>query len=277
MIIELKKEQYGKIKNLLTDIDIQINCLGVINRDIKGQIWVDNISNPQTAMLIDNIWVIYLLGDPNNKQFNIGAGEIIRNHIFPNQIADREVHREWILDYFSEEWTSKIDTELKLTNWFEVELWHYKLGELMQLNWREQIQGGYEVVQVDEEFLVKIYLKNHTSITNWIYQRWKNDQDFFERGFCFCLVKEDREIVSWAMSDWSTQNYIIMGIETDENYREQGFAVIVTSAAAEYCKSKERDLRWFCSAQNVGSWKTAEKVGFQKIKEQKIIIGELKA
>ena len=276
MIIELKKEQYGKIKSLLTDIDIQINCLGVINRDIKGQIWVDNVSNPQTAMMIDNIWVIYLLGDPNNKQFNIEAGEIIRNYIFPNQIADKEVHREWIIDYFLEEWKAKIDTELKLTNWFEVELWHYKLGELKQFNWRDQIKGGYEVIQVNGEFLAKTYLKNHSNITNWIYQRWKNEQDFFERGFCFCLVKNDKKIVSWAMSDWSTQNYIIMGIETDENYREQGFAAIVTYAAAEYCRSKMIDLRWFCSGQNIGSWKTAEKVGFQKIKEQKIIIGEFK-
>lgn len=274
MTIELKREQFSKVKRLITDLDIQINCLGVINRDIKGQIWVDNVSSPQTAMLIDNIWVIYLLGDPNNKQFNIGAGEIIKNYIFPHQLADKEVHREWILDYFSEGWKSKIDTELNLTNWVEVELWHYKLGELKQLNWREQIPDDHKVMQVDEEFLGKKYLKNHSSISSWIYQRWKNEQDFFERGFCFCLVKEDKEIVSWAMSDWSTQNYIIMGIETDENYREKGFAAIVTSAAAEYCKSKGRDLRWFCSAQNIGSWKTAEKVGFQKLKEQRIIIGE---
>jgi RimJ/RimL family protein N-acetyltransferase len=253
---------------------LQINCLGVINQDIKGKIWVDDVINPKTAMLIDNIWVIYLLGDPNNRQFNIQAGKIIKEYIFPNQLADKEVHREWIIDFFSEEWKSKIDEELNLTNWFEVELWHYKLEELKLLEWKNQIQAGYELVQVDEEFLMKTYLKNHSSITSWIFRRWKNNEDFFKRGFCFCLIKEDKEIVSWAMSDWSTENYIVMGINTDENYQRRGFASIVTAAAAEYCKSKDIDLRWFCSSQNIGSWKTAEKIGFQKIKEQTIIIGE---
>ena len=228
-------------------------------------------------MLIDNIWVIYLLGDPSNTQFNVQAGKIIRNHVFPHLLADKEVHKEWILDYFSEGWKSKVETELKLSNWVEVELWHFKLGELRQLNWREQIPGNFEVKHVDKEFLAKTDLKNHSSIASWIYKRWKDEQDFFKRGFCFCLVKDGKEIVSWAMSDWSTENYIIMGIDTDENYREQGFAAIVTSAAAEYCKTKEIDLRWFCTAQNIGSWKTAEKVGFQKIKAQTIIIGGFNA
>jgi RimJ/RimL family protein N-acetyltransferase len=225
-------------------------------------------------MLIDNIWVIYLLGEANNKQFNIQAGKIIKEYIFPNQLADKEVHREWILNFFSEEWKSKINMELKLNNWFEVDLWHFKLEKLVPLKWKEQIPVGYEVQQVDEKFLTKSHLKNHSSITSWIYKRWKGNVDFFQRGFCFCLVKDDEEIVSWAMSDWSTQNYIIMGIETDENYRKQGFATIVTAAAAEYCISKNIDLRWFCNAQNIGSWKTAEKVGFRKIREQTIIIGE---
>ena len=274
MITELKKTQYNIVREFITDIDIQINCLGVINQDIKGKIWVDNISNPKTAMMIDNIWVIYLLGDPNNKQFNIQAGKIIKDYIFPNQIADKDVHREWIIDFYSEEWKSKIDSELKLSNWFEVELWHFKLCKLNQMKWKEQIPSNFELKQVDEEFLSKTHLKNHSSITSWIYKRWKSTEDFFERGFCFCLVEEDKEIASWAMSDWSTQNYVIMGINTDEKYRKRGFATIVTAASAEYCKSKNIDLRWFCNSQNIGSWKTAEKVGFRKIKEQIIIIGE---
>ena len=51
-----------------------------------------NISNPKTALLIDNIWVIYLLGVADNKEFNIQAGEIIKERILPNLIADKDVH-----------------------------------------------------------------------------------------------------------------------------------------------------------------------------------------
>ena len=274
LIFELKKDQYHKVLKLLSQVDIQINCLGVINQDIDGKIWVDNVSNPKTAMLIDNIWVIYLLGSSENQEFNIEAGKIIRNYIFPRKIADVDVDREWVLNYYSDSWISKIESELKLVNWFHVDIWHYKHADLKYSSWREQIPEGYKVEKVDEEFLSRTYLKNHEKITNWIYQRWKTPLDYFNRGFCFCLIKEDKEIVSRARADWSTENYILMHIITDESYLRQGYATIVTAAAAEYCKQKDIDLRWFCVSDNIASWKTAEKVGFQKIGEQRIIIGE---
>ena len=276
MIIELQKEQFSIVKNLLTDIDLQIICLGVINQDIDGQIWVDDIIKPKTAMMIDNIWVIYLLGDSGNSEFNIQAGEIINNYILPKQLEDKEVHREWIVDFFSDDWKQKINAELGLLNSFEVELWHYKLETLKLTNWRELIPPDYEVQQVDEEFFSKSYLVNYSNIANWITQRWKNTADFLKRAFCFYIVKDSKEIVSFAMTDWATENYIIMGIDTDEKYRKQGFASIVSAAAAEYCISRDIDLRWFCSSENIGSWKTAEKVGFKKIVEQTIIMGENK-
>jgi len=226
------------------------------------------------AIIIDNIWVIYLLGEPDNKDFNTQSGEIIRNYVFPNLLKDKNVHREWILVFFSNSWISKVETELGLTGWFEVDIWHYKLVKLKYNKWRKFIPDNYKLEKTNESFLSKTYLKNHESITNWIYERWKNTRDFFQRGICFCLIKENKEIVSWCMSDWSTEDYILLGITTDENYRGQGYASIVAAAAAEYCIKKHKDVRWFCAAQNIASWKTAEKVGFRKIREQRIIIGE---
>jgi len=274
LITELEKNQYNRIKKLITDIDLQIMCLGIINQDIEGQIWVDNVSNPQTAMMIDNIYVIYLLGNPNNKKFNKGAGEIIHNYIIPKQLEHKEIHREWIVDYFADEWKAKITKEMKLRNEFEVNLWHYKLKKFQLPNYRELIPPNFELIQVDEEFLTRTYLKNHSSVAYVLKNRWRSKEDFFDRSFIFCLVKDDKDIASFVMGDWSTENYRVIGIETDESYRKQGLATIVTAAAAEYCINRNLDLRWFCSAQNIGSWKTAEKVGFRKIREQTILMGE---
>ena len=274
LIFELEKDQYYIVRKLITDVDIQINCLGVVNQDIDGKIWVDNVDDPKTAMIVDNIWVIYLLGSSSNQEFNEEAGEIIRNIIFPLKMADVDVDREWVLDYYSDSWIPKIECELKLVNWFRLDIWHYKLGELKHTEWREQIPEGFKLEKVDEEFLSKTHLKNHEKVTNWITKRWKSPEDFLKRGFCFYLLKDD-EIISRARSDWSTENYILMHIITDEAYRKHGHATILTAAAAEYCKQKNIDLRWFCDAQNIASWKTAEKIGFHKFREQRIIIGEI--
>ena len=274
LIFELEKDQYHIVRGLITDVDIQINCLGVVNQDIEGRIWVDNAEEPKTAMLVDNIWVIYLLGSPSNEAFNREAGEIIRKIIFPLKKTDVDVDREWVLDYYDDSWISKVESEMKLVNWFHIDIWHYKLGELKHTEWREQIPEGYTLEKVDEDFLSKTYLKNHDRVINWIAKRWRSPADFLKRGFCFYLLK-DNEIVSRARSDWSTENYILMHIITDEAHRKQGHATTLTAAAAEYCKKENRDLRWFCDAQNIASWKTAEKIGFQKIREQRILVGEL--
>ena len=274
LIFELEKTQYSIVRRLITDVDIQINCLGVVNQDIEGKIWVDNLDDPKTAMIVDNIWIIYLLGSSSNEEFNIEAGEIIRNIVFPHKTADVDVDREWVLDYYNDSWIPKIVSELKLVNWFYMDIWHYKLGELVYNEWREQIPEGYKVEKVDEEFLTKTHLKNQKKVTSWIYKRWKSPADFLKRGFCFYLLKEE-EIVSRARSDWSTENYILMHIITEEEHRKQGHATILTAAVSEYCKQKNIDLRWFCNAQNIASWKTAEKIGFQKIREQRIIVGQI--
>jgi len=274
LIFELEKTQFDIIRRLITDVDIQINCLGVVNQDIEGRIWVDNVDNPKTAMLVDNIWVIYLLGSSSNYEFNREAGEIIRKIIFPLKKADVDVDREWVLDYYDDSWIPKVKSEMKLVNWFHIDILHYKLGELKHTEWREQIPEGYTVEKVDEEFLSKTHLKNHEKVTSWITKRWKSPAEFLKHGFCFYLLKDD-EIVSRARSDWSTENYILMHIITDEAHRKQGHATTLTAAAAEYCKQKNIDLRWFCNPQNIASWKTAEKIGFQKIREQKVIIGEI--
>jgi predicted acetyltransferase len=245
-----------------------------MNREIAGKIWVDNVSNPKSALLIDNIWAIYLLGDSNNKNFNKQAGVTVRNYVLPRLLADEEINREWILVYDSNSWVYKIQSEFELDNWFQVDIWHYRFEQLKHANWRDDIPDNFQVEKLDEDFISKTHLINHEHITSWVYKRWKTPEDFIKRGFCFCLVKGDEEIVSWAMSDWSTDNYILMGCTTDENHREKGYATIVTSAAAEYYMSKNIDLRWFCAAQNFASRETAETVGFEKIREKEIIIGE---
>jgi RimJ/RimL family protein N-acetyltransferase len=65
-----------------------------------------------------------------------------------------------------------------------------------------------------------------------------------------------------------------MGITTIEEYRQKGFATLVTAAAADYCIKEKKDLRWFCAAQNIPSWKTAEKVGFVRFKEYTVLCGD---
>lgn len=65
-----------------------------------------------------------------------------------------------------------------------------------------------------------------------------------------------------------------IGIETDEEYRKNGFATIVVSVCIKYCMENNIDhIGWHCFESNIGSQKTAEKVGFTLCKEYKPLFG----
>ena len=62
-----------------------------------------------------------------------------------------------------------------------------------------------------------------------------------------------------------------MGIATRSDFRKKGLASIVGSATAEYTLNKYKSTGWHCSARNIGSCRTAEKIGFKlKKKYQKL-------
>jgi len=276
LVVELKKEEYSIAKNLFSGLHFQINCLAVLNNDAKGRIWVNNKEDPQSGLLVDSIYVMYSAGNPYSVNFNKDIVKIINNEIFPASQADSDTPNEWYMSYDDPAWQYILEVEFEKNNPTPIELYHFIFSENKIKNWREEIPDQYSLHQVDSYFLKQDNLKNHNHIANWINRSWKSLDDFLNRGFCFYITFNDSEIVSWAISDWATEDKIEMGITTMEGYRQKGLATLVTAAAADYCTKEKNELRWFCATHNIPSWKTAEKVGFIKFKEYFILCGDFK-
>ncbi len=270
MIIELKKEEFKKVKTLFKDVFFNLNSLAVLNGDNEGRVWINNLENLKTGMLVDNEWSIYLIGDHTNKTFNKEIGKIIRKEIFPKaeehalKMSPEYNNGEWVVYFSRNEWLEVIEQDFGITDFLPLRRCYYILKELKKPNWREEILPSFSMQRVDKDFLHQNHLGNFSIIEEWIENCWRSTEEFLSRGFAFCLLKDDKEIISWGICDWATENRAEMGVGTSENYRRQGFATLVTSAAAEYCLEKEIELGWHCSEHNVASWKTAEKVGFEK-------------
>ncbi|WP_242942304.1 GNAT family N-acetyltransferase [Hathewaya proteolytica] len=117
-------------------------------------------------------------------------------------------------------------------------------------------------------------MKNMEDIIQWTStESWISKDDFLKNGFGFCIVNGN-DIVSWCISDYVMGNKCEIGIETDEGYRKNGFATIVVSVCIKYCMENNIDhIWWHCFESNIGSQKTAEKVGFKLCKEYKPLFG----
>ncbi len=279
MILEIAKKDFKNVKDLFADIFFNLNSLAVINGDNAGRIWVDSLDNPKTGMIVDNECSIYITGDQSNKQFNTDVSSIIREEIFlaaeqhALKLSPEYNNGEWIIYYPREEWLKTIEQDFGIKDIIPLRRNHYIFQKEKIPNWREKIQPDYTMQRVDKEFLKKKHLENFNVIEEWIDVTWRSTEDFLSRGFAFCLVKNEKIIVSWGIADWVTGNQAEMGIGTDEKYRRRGFATLVTAAAAEYCKKTGIELGWHCSEHNIGSWKTAEKVGFEKERDYTAALG----
>jgi len=75
-------------------------------------------------------------------------------------------------------------------------------------------------------------------------------------------------IASMCLMDCRTENWCEIGIRTDETYRRQGLAALAVAGLVEHCLDRGiNQIGWHCLRNNVGSRRTAEKVGFTQAAE----------
>jgi tetratricopeptide (TPR) repeat protein len=100
-----------------------------------------------------------------------------------------------------------------------------------------------------------------------IEEVWCTVDNFLKRGISYAVM-HGREIVAWCTPDCVAGDQIDMGIMTHPAHRRRGLASVAVAATIEHCLNHGfRAVGWHCNAENVGSWKTAEKVGFERSRE----------
>ena len=95
-------------------------------------------------------------------------------------------------------------------------------------------------------------------------QMWVGVENFLDKGAGFCALA-GQEVVAWCMSDCAAGKQIDVGVFTHPAYRRRALGTIVVAATVEHClRQGFRAVGWHCNAENVASWKLAEKVGFKR-------------
>ena len=90
---------------------------------------------------------------------------------------------------------------------------------------------------------------------------WDSPDSFAERGCGYCMV-QDGIPAAWAFSAAVSSRETDIGVETDANYRRRGFAYAAASAMIRDTLLRGKQPVWACHAENTGSRKLAEALGF---------------
>ncbi|MCE7741228.1 MAG: GNAT family N-acetyltransferase [Candidatus Heimdallarchaeota archaeon] len=260
MFLELPKENYLDVKHLFKDKSyLNIFRSHLERTPIEKKVFVDNLENPQTA-IIYGFPRLFFGGKADNEKFN----SEFRRFLYEDLIKEYLNKNQHEVDcYFAnDEWLEGVKNVLKEP--FFYDRYYYEIKKIKLENWRDLIPENYSLEPVDLSLLEKKHLVNYDWLIEEIEENWVPFEEYLNEIRGFYLLRNNEEIVSWCTLEYLTEdNEIEVGIATKSEFQNKGFASIVGSAAAEYSLTKYKSVGWNCSVGNVGSCKTAEKIGFE--------------
>ncbi len=264
MFRELGAGQYHRVRELFQDFDYSLSIRALIEGNNRGRIFVDDVEQPRTALAL-TVEGALLAGDHGNPGTNQALRRLFEEQIFSGKVF---VEDDWsvTLAVHPQEWAARLP-ELIPTHQADIlPRFHYLCREL-RFAWREHLPTGYEVRRIDHYLLHNPELAIPSAIPNWIQTAWRTTDLFVDRGVGFCVV-HNHHVVSWCMADCTAGSRIDVGVTTEPAHRRRGLAAVVVAATVEYClDSGFSAVGWHCEQDNVASWKTAERVGFERAGE----------
>lgn len=244
-MIKLENNDFKKVTNLIKSHN-ELSVLSVINGLMPGDIFVNNVESP-TVALIRTSECNYIAG--NASEIDPSCGELTELDFWDQLTPDSE---EW-MDLIPAIHTNHFIRKYKRR--------HYLLSIDSFRECTEPLKEGFTIEKVDIDVLKKCNYENSDKLLEWI-SNWGDEANFQKYGVGY-YIHNGEVIVSWSLSDCYSDKSIAIGIQSDEDYRRNGFGKIVGSAVVKECFAKGYDkIEWLCVDTNKGSIALAERLGF---------------
>jgi RimJ/RimL family protein N-acetyltransferase len=262
----LKSSEFERVRPLCQGFDYSLSIHAAIEHNNPGRIFVDDVAHPRTALAL-TVEGYLLAGDDGNPETNAALSRLIQERIFSGEVfvnGDSSMS----LAVHPETWESRLPELIPTHEVERLERYHYLCREV-RFAWRDHVPEGYRVRRVDRPLLEDPTVVFSEAVRDWmdIDQVWWSMESFLAKGISFVVVHEG-EVVAWCTADCVAGDRIDVGVITHRAHRQRGLAAVVVAATVEHCLGHGFSaVGWHCNADNVGSWRTAEKVGFERNRE----------
>ncbi len=263
-MIQLDVNRYGEIAEPLKKVTVNnLFARSVVERKVKGKIFVNKIENPDIFYVIHPYGMSLLFGEPGDDIFKEWFIDYALNS------SGKREREEWLQTYPGE-WDSYIK------NLFGDKLIHSDFSEGIDLKEKIELNGRAHFKFDRSSFPG---LKNFKKLKGLKLERsrfdvyrkmagsvvpssfWDSADDFYEMGVGFSLVDDD-QYISTAFSSFIHDNILELGIETTEQFRGRGLAKYPCAALIEYCIENGFEPVWSCRFENRSSYYLAQTLGF---------------
>lgn len=218
-----------------------------------GRVWVDQIANPRSAVMISDF--CYLTSTPDASDFQAHTAKWLED-----EVLNRQEYTP--IFCFSNPWEAALQTILPaygvqryVLNRFDFDAQRY--CEL-QTGWQKRIPTGFTLHRLDAQTAL------HADAMPDI---WGSVENFLKHGFGFCMLDESQSDEQLAFAG-SVQTVFVgdrhaeTGVETREVYRRKGLATALCCAYIDLCLQSGIYPEWGCGDDNGPSGRLAYKLGY---------------
>jgi RimJ/RimL family protein N-acetyltransferase len=258
---ELPSTDFGHVRDLFAPFDSDLFFRAVAEGNNPGQIFVDDMAQPRIGFAVTSEASL-LVGDTSNLE---KIRDFLQQVVFKGTIQFMET--SMTLAVSPETWANKLP-DLIPTHEIEPLTHYYYTLQTLSFDWRTRIPEGYEVRRIDQALLDDPALDLDEDLSWWpcLTTNWHSVSDFVNHGAGFCVL-HNSQVVAQCLADYWAGDQIDLGIATHPAFRRQGLASAAAAATVDYClRNGFKTVGWHCLAENIGSQKTAEKIGFQRVK-----------
>lgn len=263
MIKKLDVLNYDKVLNILNPSVDNIEVKSVIKNYCSGSIFVDDETNPKTAIIWSKgIRGFYFVGDKNNNKFNDYLLKFIYKELKSFLIKENVKYFEFSGETYKWDKTFENIFAGKNINKSQQFIYNFNESNWIKLN-NKKISKEYQLFKVNKNLFNKPF-SNLDFLLEEIILWWDNLENFLNRSYGY-IVSHNNKIVSYALGNYLIENIHLIGVETLKNYRKKGLSQACCEAFIKNSLSNNIKPRWECMGSNIASQKLVEKLGFDKL------------
>jgi RimJ/RimL family protein N-acetyltransferase len=221
-----------------------------------GRVFVDDPADPQAGFVSREDPWCFLAGDPAHEEFNRALNETLyAREVVPKQISSL------LFTCQPGDWDGHLAEVMAPRKPIPGRRRHY-IGQALAHDWRAALLEGYRVERLDPALPDQrgrdLPEEVRETLTRW---RGLDSPDFQDFGF---VALHGDEVVAWVTVDAVVDGLGDAGLFTLPAHRRRGLATAVTAAALEHALAHGLAINWTCAEGNLGSIRTAEKLGFER-------------
>ncbi|QQO07745.1 GNAT family N-acetyltransferase [Breznakiella homolactica] len=250
--MELQSKDFHKVESLIDGSNNFYPLMeAVVRRDIPGRIFVDSPDFFRTAMIINCLGWIYLIGADDSEVFDKEIIDVLRE----------KTGGQYIWFGGTSKWRELAAACLS-PDIQEHPRYRYRFNpEAFAAFSRALPPPALPVYRVDRNS-IKRFAAKFDSVDNF----WPGRETFLERGFAF-YTEDAGNMVSMVMSASVVRGEAEIDIATDEAYQGRGLALQGARVYINHCLAAGLTPKWDCRKANIGSVKLAAKLGFEILGE----------